>query len=98
MDDKAFILVLLAGGGGPVITGLLSWWIKGMLADIKKISPLEKEVKALCSKIDTFGGELKHIVDYVNKNNKDIALLQQSDKTQWKNIDTLSENFRTQKL
>lgn len=94
MEDKQLLLVLLAGGGGPIITGIIGWWIKGMLSDIKKIGELEKTIIELKTSVDNFSGELKSLHNMIMQNNKEIAVADQKIQAAFRHIDTINREVK----
>lgn len=90
--------MLLAGGGGPLLTGMLAWWIKGMLTDIRKIGRLERAVVNLQSTIESQSGELKSMTNLIYQNQKDLAVIERDQQSQWKRYDDLSRRVRELKL
>lgn len=78
--------------------GLIAFWIKGMLKDIKKIDRMEAKLTSLNDTVKEFSGELKGINAVMATNSKEIAVLQQSDRTQWKKVDEISQSIRDLKI
>lgn len=92
--SNEFITLLLAGGGGPIITGVLGWWIKGMLADIKKIRELDKHIQQLTTKVEMFSGELKLLNNMIMQNNKEIAVTDQKVQAAFRQLDSLNREAK----
>lgn len=95
MENKDLVLLLLAGGGGPVVTGLIGWWIKGMIRDIRKVDSIVKGLEGLKEKVDEFSGELKSLSALAHSNNKEIAVLERDQKSQWRQYDELKSRVRS---
>lgn len=87
-----------AGAGGTVISGLLVWWIKGVLSDIKKIDSLTESIARLQASVDGFAGKLESMQAMIHQNNKEIAVLERDLKTQWSRYEDLSRYVRDKGL
>jgi predicted transcriptional regulator len=84
------LIMLLAGGSGPIGMAAIGFWIKSSLRKIDQVTTLIVKVENLNTTVTELRGEIKAI----SQIQKEVAVLQSNMATHWKKFDELANRIR----